>query len=167
LKTPFLANSSQYVVAVIILLLLGGTLILGILLLRPQVDVPSVVGQVTGYLAPTIAGVLAFMKSQETHLMVNSRLDDFISARSDLSRAEGIAQGTTDTRLAYQAEGRMDKPEVVACTNAACPLHHPLCTNVTCPLYRAEAGAQGIQGIQGETGVQGETGAAGPVGPAG
>lgn len=85
-----------YIWAVVVIVSGGGVLIMGILFLRPTIDPLLVIGSVTAALAPTLAGVMAFMKSQETHLSVNSRLDGFIAANSKVARAEGQIQGATD-----------------------------------------------------------------------
>jgi hypothetical protein len=51
---------------------------------------------VAGVLAPTVAGVMAYLKSQETHPMVNSRLDAFIKSSVDVARLQGAAQGVSE-----------------------------------------------------------------------
>ncbi len=52
---------------------------------------------------PTIAAVFAFagtilalLKSQETHLSVNSRLDDMMREGKAASRAEGVTEGRNE-----------------------------------------------------------------------
>ena len=59
----------------------------------PQADPLAVCASVFGLLSSTTLSLLAFMKSQQTHLSVNSRLDDFISTSSLAAHAEGQAQG--------------------------------------------------------------------------
>ena len=98
------AGKGPYVWAVVIMTLIGGMLVIGILYLRPQSDPLDVLAQVMKGLAPTTAGVLAFMKSQETHLSVNSRLDAFMAEHGKASHAEGVIQGAADEQSRASAE---------------------------------------------------------------
>lgn len=72
-----------------------------------------VTGAIFAFITPTTASMLAFMKAQETHLSVNSRLDEFMRNASFAARAQGrqegraegqqVANARTDT-LAEQAK---------------------------------------------------------------
>jgi hypothetical protein len=83
-------DNRSYIVAVLIMSLLGIGAIICITVLRPEKDNTNLISSTIGFLAPTTMALLAFMKSQETHKAVNSRLDAFIKAASDLAHAQGI-----------------------------------------------------------------------------
>jgi len=73
------SSRAPYVWAVVILAAIAAVLVIVVLWIRPQADPLDVVSQVAKGLAPTIAGVMAYLKAQETHLSVNSRLDAFMN----------------------------------------------------------------------------------------
>jgi hypothetical protein len=75
----------------VILVLIGAVLVLGIMKLHPQSDPVDVMGNVAKGLAPTIAGILALMKSQETHLSVNSRMDTWMAQNTASAHQAGVA----------------------------------------------------------------------------
>ena len=88
-----LASNVPYLVAIVVMFLIGlGTVAL-ISKLRPDVDILLVMGGVSAFIVPTTASLLALMKAQETHLSVNSRLDEFIKNAGLVARAEGVAEG--------------------------------------------------------------------------
>lgn len=89
-------SKAPYIWSVVVLTLLSCALVMGVLLVRPQVDAMDVITKVLTGLAPTIAAVLAYLKSQDTHLSVNSRLDAFMTEHAKVARAEGILQGTSN-----------------------------------------------------------------------
>lgn len=103
-KKPGIAASSniQYVVAVLIMSAFGVAAVVSITVLRPSQDNTVLIASVFGFLLPTTMALLAFLKTQETHLMVNSRLEDFIKEAKAASRAEGVTEGM------HVAEGRSD-----------------------------------------------------------
>ena len=107
-------ETAIYVWAVVILVLIGASLVMGILLARPQSDWIDVVGNVAKGLAPTIAAVLAFLKSQETHLSVNSRLDAFMAEHAKNAHAEGVIQGLAEGKAAAPADSQNGMPVVTA-----------------------------------------------------
>lgn len=86
----------SYIRAVIIMVLLGCFMALVIVLVRPDKDNVEIIASIFGLLTPTTLSLLAFMKSQETHLSVNSRLDDFISEASTSAKAQGIIEGRNE-----------------------------------------------------------------------
>jgi hypothetical protein len=65
---------------------------------------------------PTIAALLAYLKAQETHLSVNSRLSDFLREHGDSKLNEGIIQGITDE------QERVARQKLVAAAVASVPL---------------------------------------------
>jgi len=51
-----------------------------------------------GFLSVLFLQALTWLKAQETHLSVNSRLDAFIAAQSAIARAQGVTEGRDDER---------------------------------------------------------------------
>ena len=77
--------------------LLGCGFILGITIVRPTQDNTILIGSVLTAMAPTTVALLALLKSheslkksEETHLAVNSRLDQFIAAQAAIAHALGV-----------------------------------------------------------------------------
>lgn len=105
-------SNLPYVVAAVVMSLIGATFVVGITYLRPTQDNAVLIATVLGFLAPTTMGLMAFMKSQETHLSVNSRLDAFIRnariAAHAIGRAEGVSEGLTTAKIAARAIGHAE-----------------------------------------------------------
>jgi hypothetical protein len=97
------SSNAPYVWAVVILTAVAAVLVLVIVWLRPKADALDVVAQVAKGLAPTVAGVMAYLKAQETHLSVNSRLDAFMRENAALARREGQIQGMADEQARQAA----------------------------------------------------------------
>jgi hypothetical protein len=93
-------NNTQYVYAVLLMAIFGVVAVTAITILRPGQDNTGVISTIVGLLAPTTLSLLAFMKAQETHLSVNSRLDQFIKNAELASRMQGVIDG--------RAQGRID-----------------------------------------------------------
>lgn len=80
-------------------LIVGGMAVVGVVavvlvsVLRPEQDNSALITTIVGLLLPTTASILAFLKAQETHLSVNSRLDSFIVAAKAQAKAEGVKEG--------------------------------------------------------------------------
>lgn len=86
-------NNVPYVVAVFVMLFLGFLLSFIVVLFGPSQDRTALIVAVFGFLTPTTLSLLTFMKSQETHLSVNSRLDGFIKNAEEAARAKGNVEG--------------------------------------------------------------------------
>lgn len=103
------ANNSQYVVAVSVMIAIA---IAGIVLVetfRPG-DNTATIAAIVGLLTPTTLSLLAFMKAQETHLSVNSRLESFIKSADIAARSEGLAEGITKgTKAANERTDELGK----------------------------------------------------------
>jgi hypothetical protein len=82
-----------YVVAAVVIILSCIVAILVLELLRPEKDNSTLYALIIGFTGPTLASIMAFMKAQETHLSVNSRLDAFIRNAREAAHAEGITEG--------------------------------------------------------------------------
>jgi hypothetical protein len=91
-------NNVPYVVAVVVMMTLGVVGVVAVTIARPTTDNTLLIASILGFLAPTTLSLLAFMKSQETHLSVNSRLDAFMANARSAARAEGVNEGRTQGR---------------------------------------------------------------------
>lgn len=91
-------NNIPYVIAVVVMMTLGVIGVVAVTFARPTQDNTVLVGLILGFLAPTTLSLLAFMKSQETHLSVNSRLEAFMQAAEEAARAQGVEDGRTRGR---------------------------------------------------------------------
>ena len=86
-------NNLPYVVAVVVMMGLGVVAVVIIVVLRPTQDNTLIITTLLGFLAPTTLSLLAFMKAQETHLSVNSRLDAFMKNATYAAHAKGLMEG--------------------------------------------------------------------------
>jgi SMODS and SLOG-associating 2TM effector domain len=93
-----------YLLTVILLVLIGAALIAAILALRPASDPLVVLGGVGGFVGSIGAGVLSYMKSEETHNLVNSRMDEWMEARDRIAHAEGLAKGQALAEVKAKSE---------------------------------------------------------------
>lgn len=82
-------NNTPYLLAVLFMLSLAVVGVIVIIYLRPDIEFLVVVASVSGIIMPTTLSLLAFMKSQETHLSVNGRLDAFIKTAEENARRQG------------------------------------------------------------------------------
>lgn len=87
------ANNAPYLVAVVLMVLIAISGVVLIVIFRPDADILIVFSGVFGFLTPTTLSLLAFMKSQETHLSVNSRLDEFIQNAEAAAEERGKRMG--------------------------------------------------------------------------
>jgi hypothetical protein len=99
------ASQLPYLAAVLFMTLLGVVAILVLTALKPATDNTLLIATVIGFLTPTTLSLMAFMKSQETHLMVNSRLAEFMASAKRIShyegKEEGHAEGITEGELRF------------------------------------------------------------------
>jgi hypothetical protein len=94
---PLVSNTpsnTPYLVAVVIMALIAVIGVLGTMFFRPGVDNTAIITLILGFTATTTGSILAFMKSQETHLMVNSKLERWMSDHVDLAATNARAEGT-------------------------------------------------------------------------
>lgn len=107
-------NTKTSVMPYLIALLGFGALTMASIVLitafRPSMDNTSLIIQIVGFAGTMLTATLAFLKSQETHAVVNSRMDEFKAtlaaaalAAQTAARAEGVAQGRADGRQAADA----------------------------------------------------------------
>lgn len=74
-------------------------------------DNTLVIGGMLGFLTSTTLSLMAFLKSQETHLAVNSRLDEFMRNAAFAARAQGQSEGRSEGRAAAN-----DRTDALAAT---------------------------------------------------
>lgn len=80
------------------MMIIGVGGVVTISLARPNQDNTSIITTILGFLAPTTLSLLAFMKAQETHLSVNSRLDAFMRNAELAARVQGVIEGRSQGR---------------------------------------------------------------------
>jgi len=97
-------STVPYVLSVVILVVSGLVFSAIVIWLRPQYDPLVILGGVMGVMAPTIAAVLAYLKAQETHLKVNSRLDAFMAEHGKSERAIGVREGAAEEQNRNKAK---------------------------------------------------------------
>jgi hypothetical protein len=86
-------TNQPYLIAIVLMILVGIAGVAAIVALRPDADILVVGAMVFGFITPTTLSLLSFMKAQETHLSVNSRLDGFIRNAEAAARGEGREEG--------------------------------------------------------------------------
>lgn len=86
-------RSYQYLWAIIIMILVGFVVVLSVMVSRQTQDNTWLITLIIGFLTTTTGSVLTYMKAQETHLSVNSRLDAWMKAAKELSREQGFQAG--------------------------------------------------------------------------
>jgi hypothetical protein len=91
-------NNVPYLIAVVAMMMVGVAGVVTVEVLRPTADNLALNASILGFLAPTTLSLLAFMKSQETHLSVNSRLDAFMANARMAAHAQGINEGRQQGR---------------------------------------------------------------------
>jgi hypothetical protein len=89
-------RNTPYIIAVIVMALFGvaGVTVIGAL--RPEDDIVIIGAMVFGFITPTTLSLLSFMKSQETHLSVNSRLDQFMENARVAAHGVGLEEGRAE-----------------------------------------------------------------------
>lgn len=109
-------NAVPYLVAIVIVVVIGVGGTLAVLMMRPLEDNASLYVAIAGFCAPTIASLAAFIKNQETHLLVNSRMDEFRKTLSynaaiaeQLARKEGVREGMAMRLLAQERATEIGK----------------------------------------------------------
>ena len=104
IKIPLLPmrhnNNIPYLVAIVLMALIGigGTLI--VLVLRPHEDNAALYVAIAGFTVPTIASLAAFIKTQETHTLVNGQMTQYrkvlelnAALAAQLAREQGLSEG--------------------------------------------------------------------------
>jgi hypothetical protein len=86
-------NNTPYVVAVVTMMFIAVVGSAIITVVEPKQDNTVIIAAIFGFLTPTTLSLLAFMKSQETHLSVNSRLDAFMKTAQDVALGKGLMEG--------------------------------------------------------------------------
>ena len=100
-------SNTPYLIAVVVMMALAIIAIVIVAVSRPQQDNSSLYVLILGSIGPTTLALLAFMKAQETHLSVNSRLEQFIKNADRAARSEGELAGRAAGREA--ADQRTDE----------------------------------------------------------
>jgi len=96
---PAPTSNIPYLIAVVIMTTLGVVSTITVLLVRPEADNAALFAAIAGFIAPTTMALLAFMKTQETHVLVNGRMDEFkrlLQANALLAEEKARKQGHDD-----------------------------------------------------------------------
>jgi hypothetical protein len=97
-------NNTPYIVAVVVMMALGVIGVVAVVILRPSAtDNMLVIAALVGFLTPTTVSLLAFMKAQETHVAVNSRLDAWLAAATESAHSKGMDEGRKEGQIAADA----------------------------------------------------------------
>jgi len=99
-----------YLIAIVTMALLGIFGVIGVLILRPHEDNASLYVAIAGFIGPTTGAMMAFMKTQETHGLVNSRMDEF----KRLLVANASVQAELENEKRLSRELRADAAKVKA-----------------------------------------------------
>lgn len=82
-----------YVIVIAIMAIIGLLVIMVITWLRPTHDNSILIGLVLGFVTTTTVAIFAFLKSQETHLMFNSRMSEMMENVKEVARLKGEKSG--------------------------------------------------------------------------
>jgi hypothetical protein len=85
------ANVIPYIVAAVAVVLISTIAIFGVFIVRPDKDNTALIAIICASITPTSAAILALMKAQETHMVVNSRFDKVVEAAKAVAHKEGVA----------------------------------------------------------------------------
>jgi len=99
-------NNTPYIIAVVAMSFASVMAVSLVSIFRAG-DNTAIITAIVGLTAPTIFSLLAFMKAQETHLSVNSRLDAFMKNARYAAHAQGVEEGRAAGR--YAANERTDQ----------------------------------------------------------
>lgn len=82
-----------YVIVIAIMAMIGLFAILVIVWLRPTEDNTTLITMVIGFVSAITTGLFVFLKSQETHLMFNSRMSEMMENVKEVARLKGEKSG--------------------------------------------------------------------------
>lgn len=82
-----------YVIVIALMSGVGLFVILLITWLRPDSDNTALIVMIMGFVTTTTAAIFVFLKSQETHLLFNSRMDEMMRNVEEVARLKGEKAG--------------------------------------------------------------------------
>lgn len=96
----------SYVIAIVVMALIAIVAVLAITITRPEVDNTQLIATILGFVGTMTAAVLSLIKSQETHVLVNSQLSQWKADYAARNRAEGAKEAvdTEQARVAHIKE---------------------------------------------------------------
>lgn len=83
--------------AIVAVLLIGVVGVVLVTVFRPDLDPLAISAVIFGFLTPTTLSLMSYLKAQETHLAVNSRLDQLIINASKAAEAVGKEVGRKES----------------------------------------------------------------------
>lgn len=130
-------SAMPYVWAALILFLIAALFIVAILYIRPELDPLILISAILGAFSVLFSSVAAYLKSQETHLSVNSQLTEWKKEFFNMAKSEGLIEGakTEQARIAEQTRLKMG----VAAVPVAVPMPMAMAAPVAAPLAAAPA----------------------------
>lgn len=96
-------DRTPYVWSLVIVIGISLMFMVIILLIRPEQDPVSLIGEILKPVVPTVAAVFAYLKSQEVHLQVNSRLDQLLEKSVREAHLTGMLDGLNQERDRHDA----------------------------------------------------------------
>jgi hypothetical protein len=99
MKDPSLDRIRVVLPAVVLVLIVGCGFVAFIEWNHPDKDNSSLITIIVGLLTPTLFSMLAYLKSEETHQLFNSRMTELMAKTDALARAEGIMEGKVQAQL--------------------------------------------------------------------
>jgi hypothetical protein len=87
-------SAVAYLFAIVGMVMVGVAGIIGIEVVRTGQDNMLIHGLIMGFLTPTIMSVLSLMKAHDTHLIVNSRMDELLKLTKSSEFAKGVLHAT-------------------------------------------------------------------------
>jgi uncharacterized membrane protein len=95
--------SPQYIIAVVAMFLIAVIGSVTIEVLRPDKDNSILIALILGFVSTTTPAIMAFMQAREakeqtkeTHMLINSRLTEWMESARKESFSAGVEQGRTD-----------------------------------------------------------------------
>lgn len=129
-KESPVSSKTPYIAASVIMALLGVVAFLGIVFLRPNDDNVMLITVILGFLTTITTGILAYMKSQETHVSVNSRMDEW-RKESSLAIAKAHAAGIKEGQGAELLRASLVQPVAVIAVTPVVSIAKPAETGKT------------------------------------
>lgn len=98
-----------YIIAIIVMSLIAVVAVLMISMMRPDADNTILIATILGFTATMTTSIMSLLKSQETHVSVNSRMDQWKEDVTTMLRAEGAADAVAreQDRVAAIAKEKM------------------------------------------------------------
>ena len=98
-------NVTLVIVGTITVAAVAGVVVLSVLLPSNSTSIAVIVG----FLVPTVTALLALLKAQDTHSIVNSRITKLLDVTDRLARSEGRAAAVAEREVEDRANDLLDR----------------------------------------------------------